>query len=126
MIRRGELYSAGLDPVVGSEQGGTRPVLIVQNDTGNRYSPTVVVLAVTSATGKPALPMHVRILAEGSGLQRDSVVLAEQIRTIDKRRLRERIGRISPSDMTSVDEALRLSLGLDDARDRAAPHTPPV
>lgn len=124
MIRRGELYSAGLDPVVGSEQGGTRPVLVVQNDTGNRYSPTVIVLAVTSATGKPPLPMHVRIPAEGNGLQRDSVALAEQIRTIDKRRLRERIGKVSPAVLAEVEEALRLSLGLGVFR--AVPQEPPV
>ncbi len=112
MIARGELYLADLDPVVGSEQGGLRPVLIVQNDMGNRYSPTVVVLAVTSQLQKARLPTHVLIPAEGRGLQRDSVVLAEQVRTLDKRRLRERIGRLGAEDMASVGRALAVSLGL--------------
>ena len=92
MISRGDLYSACLDPVVGSEQGGIRPVLVIQNDVGNRHSPTVIVLAVTGQLGKARLPTHVPIACEGTGLVKDSVVLAEQIRTLDKRRLRERIG----------------------------------
>lgn len=112
MIRRGEIYTAGLDPVVGSEQGGMRPVLVVQNDMGNRYSPTVIVLALTSAMGKPALPTHVRVAAGETGLSRDSVVLAEQMRTLDKRRLRERIGLLPPELMLEVDRALCNSLQL--------------
>ena len=99
MILRGELYIADLDPVVGSEQGGLRPVLVVQNDMGNRYSPPVVVLAVTSQLQKARLPTHVQVPAAGHGLQKDSVILAEQLRTLDKRRLHERIGRLSPEYM---------------------------
>lgn len=112
MIERGELYSANLDPVVGSEQGGTRPVLIVQNDTGNRFSPTVIVLAVTGRLNKARLPTHVEISAEGHGLASDSVVLAEQMRTLDKRRLKERIGTLSPEAMERVSRAMLVSLGL--------------
>ncbi|MDL2206522.1 type II toxin-antitoxin system PemK/MazF family toxin [Eubacteriales bacterium OttesenSCG-928-N13] len=112
MIERGELYSANLDPVVGSEQGGTRPVLIVQNNTGNRFSPTVIVLAVTGRLNKARLPTHVEISAEGHGLAVDSVVLAEQMRTLDKRRLKERIGRLSPEAMDRVSQALLVSLGM--------------
>lgn len=112
MVTRGEIYIAGLDPIVGSEQGGTRPVLIVQNDTGNRFSPTVVALAVTSQIAKARLPTHVLVPAGESGLSCDSVVLAEQIRTLDKRRLRDRIGRVPAAKMAEVDAALRVSLGL--------------
>ena len=112
MIARGELYIADLDPVVGSEQGGLRPVLVIQNDTGNRYSPTVVVLAVTSQLQKARLPTHVLLSAAGHGLERDSVVLAEQVRTLDKRRLRTRIGSLTPEDMAQVRRAVMVSLGL--------------
>ena len=112
MIARGDLYSACLDPVVGSEQGGIRPVLVVQNDVGNRYSPTVIVLAVTGQINKTRLPTHVAVEARGNGLMKDSVILAEQIRTLDKRRLRERIGAVSPEIMEKVSEALRVSLGF--------------
>ena len=112
MIRRGELYTASLEPVVGSEQGGTRPVLIVQNDVGNRCSPTVIALALTSALGKPPLPTHVLVRADENGLTRDSLVLAEQMRTLDKRRLRERIGRLDGESMRDVDAALCAALGL--------------
>ena len=112
MFLRGELYVADLDPVVGSEQGGLRPVLIVQNDMGNRYSPTVVVLAVTSQLQKARLPTHVPVPAAGHGLQKDSVILAEQLRTLDKRRLHERIGRLAPEYMTAVGRALAVELGL--------------
>ncbi|MBQ2956314.1 MAG: type II toxin-antitoxin system PemK/MazF family toxin [Clostridia bacterium] len=112
MILRGDLYSANLDPVVGSEQGGLRPVLIIQNDTGNRYSPTVIVLAVTSQIQKARLPTHVFIPSAGHGLERDSVVLAEQIRTLDKKRLRERIGALTPKYMEQVTRAIRVSLGI--------------
>lgn len=112
MINRGDLYSACLDPVVGSEQGGIRPVLVIQNDVGNRHSPTVIVLAVTGQLNKARLPTHVPVPAEGNGLMKDSVILAEQIRTLDKRRLRERIGTIDPEVMDKVSQALRISLGV--------------
>ena len=112
MISRGELYSACLDPVVGSEQGGIRPVLVIQNDVGNRYSPTVIVLAVTGQLNKARLPTHVPIDCEGTGLVKDSVMLAEQIRTLDKRRLRERIGTLKPEVMARVSEAVKISLGF--------------
>ncbi|MBR1821331.1 MAG: type II toxin-antitoxin system PemK/MazF family toxin [Clostridia bacterium] len=112
MISRGDLFSACLDPVVGSEQGGIRPVLVIQNDVGNRYSPTVIVLAITGQLNKARLPTHVPIACEGTGLTKDSVVLAEQIRTLDKRRLRERIGTLRPEVMARVSEALKVSLGF--------------
>ena len=111
-VKRGDIFYADLSPVVGSEQGGTRPVLIVQNDTGNRHSPTVIAAAITSQTGKARLPTHVPIDCEGTGLVRDSVVLAEQIRTLDKRRLRERIGALKPEVMARVSEAVKISLGF--------------
>lgn len=112
MVLRGEMYLANLDPVVGSEQGGMRPVLVVQNDVGNRFSPTVIALAVTSQMHKARLPTHVPIEAEGHGLTRDSVVLAEQVRTLDKRRLGERLGKLPEHVMEQVNEALKISLGL--------------
>lgn len=112
-IKRGELYYADLSPVVGSEQGGIRPVLVVQNDVGNKYSPTVIAAAVTSKLSKARLPTHIELSASVYGLMRDSVVLLEQIRTIDKRRLKERIGLLSPQIMSEVDAALLISLGFD-------------
>lgn len=112
MIKRGELYYADLSPVVGSEQGGVRPVLVVQNDVGNKYSPTVIAAAVTSQMGKAKLPTHIQIAAGDYGLPKDSVVLLEQIRTIDKRRLRERIGELPVSLMKKVNDALMISLGF--------------
>ena len=112
MINRGDLYSACLDPVVGSEQGGIRPVLVIQNDVGNRHSPTVIVLAVTGQINKARLPTHVPVPAEGNGLMKDSVILAEQIRTLDKKRLREKMGTLDEAHMQSVDEALAVSFGL--------------
>ena len=112
MISRGDLFSACLDPVVGSEQGGIRPVLVIQNDVGNRYSPTVIVLAITGQVNKARLPTHVPVNCEGTGLQKDSVILAEQIRTLDKRRLRERIGTLRPEVMDRVSQALKISLGV--------------
>ena len=112
-IHRGEIYYADLSPVVGSEQGGVRPVLIVQNDVGNRYSPTVIAAAITSQKDKARLPTHIRLQATGSGLARDSVVLLEQIRTLDKQRLKERMGRLDEVSMTLVDRALQVSFGLD-------------
>ena len=111
VILRGELYTAQLDPVVGSEQGGRRPVLVVQNDQGNRFSPTVIVLALTSQLQKARLPTHVSIRAGETGLSRDSVAMAEQLRTLDKRRLKERIGSLPLSTMRKVDGALLISLG---------------
>ncbi len=113
MIKRGELYYADLSPVVGSEQGGIRPILIVQNDIGNKYSPTVIAAAVTSKINKAKLPTHIELTAADFGLARDSVVLLEQIRTLDKRRLKERIGELSPTFMRKVDTALLISLGFN-------------
>lgn len=112
MIRRGELYYADLSPVVGSEQGGVRPVLVVQNDVGNKYSPTIIAAAVTSQINKARLPTHIELKAVEYGLAKDSVVLLEQIRTIDKKRLKERIGELPKSTMKSVNEALLISLGF--------------
>ena len=113
IIRRGDIYYADLSPVVGSEQGGVRPVLIVQNDTGNRYSPTVIAAAITSQTGKARLPTHIDLPVDHScGLSRDSVVLLEQVRTLDKRRLREKMGRLDDGVMRQVDAAIAVSLGL--------------
>ena len=111
-VKRGDIYYADLSPVVGSEQGGVRPVLIVQNDTGNRYSPTVIAAAITSQTNKAKLPTHIALSAPDYGLPRDSVVLLEQIRTIDKRRLREHTGHADRSVMEQVDSALAVSFGL--------------
>ena len=122
-VRRGDIFYADLSPVVGSEQGGLRPVLIVQNDVGNRYSPTVIAAAITSRMSKAKLPTHIDVCrAEASvdpGLARDSVILLEQIRTIDKRRLRERIGHLDDALMAQVDTAILVSLGL-------VPRTPHV
>lgn len=113
MVRRGEIYYADLNPVVGSEQGGTRPVLVVQNDVGNKHSPTVIVAAITSKTNKPELPTHIALDADTLGLIKDSVVLTEQVRTIDKRRLRERIAVLNDCTMDKVDAALRISFGVE-------------
>ncbi len=112
-IKRGELYYADLSPVVGSEQGGIRPVLVVQNDVGNKYSPTVIAAAVTSKINKAKLPTHIELSSNMYGLQKDSVILLEQIRTLDKRRLKERIGELSPSTMNRVDKAILISLGFE-------------
>ena len=122
-IRRGDIYYADLSPVVGSEQGGLRPVLIVQNDVGNRYSPTVIAAAITSRLGKTKLPTHIDVYADRVGLQRDSVILLEQIRTIDKQRLREKMGHLDDSVMSEVDDAISVSFGLRPAR-RAQENTP--
>jgi len=113
-VRRGDIYYADLSPVVGSEQGGMRPVLIVQNDTGNKHSPTVIAAAITSQTGKARLPTHIELEAKSYGLTRDSVVLLEQIRTIDKRRLKERMGKLDISLMARVDNAIAVSFGLQE------------
>ncbi len=111
-IRRGDIFYADLSPVVGSEQGGLRPVLIVQNDVGNRYSPTVIAAAITSKLSKSKLPTHIDAYAERVGLQRDSVVLLEQMRTIDKQRLKEKMGHLDDDAMHAVDTAISVSLGL--------------
>ncbi len=113
LIRRGDIYYADLSPVVGSEQGGVRPVLIIQNNVGNKYSPTVIAAAITSRGTKADLPTHIRLYADNSGLSKDSVVLLEQIRTIDKKRLKEKMGTLGTYDMDKVDEALSISFGLD-------------
>ncbi len=111
-VKRGDIYYADLSPVVGSEQGGVRPVLIIQNDTGNRHSPTVIAAAITSQTGKARLPTHIDLSANTYGLPKDSVVLLEQIRTLDKRRLREYMGRLDEDLMGRVDDAIAVSFGL--------------
>ncbi len=112
IVKRGDVFYADLSPVVGSEQGGMRPVLIVQNDTGNKHSPTVIAAAITSQTGKARLPTHIELNAQSVGLSRDSVILLEQIRTIDKSRLRERMGKLDESTMNKVDNAIAVSFGL--------------
>lgn len=111
-VKRGEIYYADLSPVVGSEQGGIRPVLIVQNDVGNKHSPTVIAAAITSKKEKSQLPTHIPVSAQSCGLAKDSVVLLEQVRTLDKRRLKERMGELDSSSMAMVNGALQVSLGL--------------
>ncbi|SMC45566.1 mRNA interferase MazF [Papillibacter cinnamivorans DSM 12816] len=111
-VKRGDIYYADLSPVIGSEQGGIRPVLIVQNDTGNRHSPTVIAAAITSQINKARLPTHIELSAKAYGLSRDSVVLLEQIRTLDKRRLKEKMGRLDEELMQQVDSAIAVSFGL--------------
>ena len=113
VVKRGDIFYADLSPVVGSEQGGIRPVIIIQNDIGNKYSPTVIVAAITSQINKAKLPTHVEISSEEYGLNKDSVVLLEQVRTLDKRRLKERIGTIDKTRLPEVNEALSVSLGID-------------
>ncbi|WP_422446844.1 type II toxin-antitoxin system PemK/MazF family toxin [Thermoanaerobacterium sp. DL9XJH110] len=114
LVRRGDIFYADLNPVVGSEQGGIRPVLVVQNDVGNKYSPTVIIAAITSQIDKAKLPTHVEIKREDYGLEKDSVILLEQLRTIDKRRLKEKITFLDQDMMAKVDEALKISLGLSE------------
>ena len=111
-IKRGDIYYADLSPVVGSEQGGVRPVLIVQNDIGNKHSPTVIAAAITSQINKARLPTHIELSAQSYGLSKDSVVLLEQIRTIDKKRLKERMGRVDDGVMNKIDDAIAVSFGL--------------
>ncbi len=113
VVKRGDIFYADLSPVIGSEQGGIRPVIIIQNDIGNKYSPTVIVAAITSQINKAKLPTHVEISSEEYGLNRDSVVLLEQIRTLDKKRLKEKIGHMTEDDMKKVDRALLISINLD-------------
>lgn len=117
-IKRGDIYYADLSPVVGSEQGGLRPVLIIQNDVGNRYSPTVIAAAITSRMGKTRLPTHIDIYAARAGLAKDSVILLEQVRTLDKRRLRERMGHLDESIMERVNTAIAVSFGIGGSPDR--------
>ena len=114
-VKRGDIYYADLSPVVGSEQGGLRPVLIIQNDVGNRYSPTVIAAAITSRMSKTRLPTHIDIYAERVGLAKDSVILLEQIRTLDKRRLKERIGHLDEIMMQEVNNAIAVSFGLGES-----------
>ena len=111
-IRRGDIYYADLSPVIGSEQGGLRPVLIVQNDVGNKHSPTVIAAAITSKMGKTKLPTHIDISAASVGLSKDSVILLEQIRTLDKKRLKEKMGHLDEETMTHVNSAIQVSFGL--------------
>ncbi len=112
IVRRGDIYYADLSPVVGSEQGGVRPVLIIQNDVGNRFSPTVIAAAITSQRSKANLPTHILLEAGTTGLAKDSIVLLEQVRTLDKHRLKERMGRVDGRSMSLVDQALSVSFGL--------------
>jgi mRNA interferase MazF len=113
-VKRGDIYYADLSPVVGSEQGGLRPVLIIQNDIGNRYSPTVIAAAITSRMSKTKLPTHIDIYAERAGLAKDSVILLEQIRTLDKRRLKEKMGHLDEGLMDRVNTAIAVSFGLSE------------
>ena len=114
-VKRGDIYYADLSPVVGSEQGGIRPVLLVQNDVGNRFSPTVIAAAITSQKDKARLPTHIQLSSTGGcGLARDSIVLLEQIRTLDKKRLKEHMGRLDTDAMQRVNAALQISFGLGD------------
>lgn len=114
IVKRGDIFYADLSPVVGSEQGGVRPVIVVQNNVGNKYSPTIIIAAITSQINKARLPTHVEISAPHFGLPKDSVVLLEQIRTIDKKRLREKIGKFNDDMMDQIDEGLKVSLGFKD------------
>ena len=115
VIKRGDMFYADLSPVVGSEQGGIRPVLVIQNNTGNKYSPTVIVSAITSQQNKSRLPTHIELPSEKFGLKADSIILTEQIRTIDKSRLKEKIGHIDNNTvMTKINNALGVSFGLEE------------
>lgn len=123
-IRRGDIFYADLSPVVGSEQGGLRPVLIVQNDVGNKYSPTVIAAAITSKMSKAKLPTHIGVFANQVGLLKDSVILLEQIRTIDKTRLKEKMGHLDTEKMNEVNNAITVSFGLSiDSNNTAYPQT---
>jgi mRNA interferase MazF len=112
IVKRGDIFYADLSPVIGSEQGGIRPVLIVQNDVGNKFSPTVIAAAITSQRFKTSLPTHIQVNADGCGLAKDSIVLLEQVRTIDKRRLKEKMGNLNENEMNRNDKALSVSLGI--------------
>ncbi len=119
-IKRGDIYYADLSPVIGSEQGGIRPVLIVQNDVGNKFSPTVIAAAITSQKDKTRLPTHIQLHPQDCGLAKDSVVLLEQVRTIDKKRLKEKMGRVDDPYMDQIDRALSISFGLDTGKNNGA------
>ncbi|MBO5295817.1 MAG: type II toxin-antitoxin system PemK/MazF family toxin [Clostridia bacterium] len=119
-VKRGDIYYADLSPVIGSEQGGLRPVLIIQNDIVNRYSPTVIAAAITSRMSKTRLPTHIDIYADEVGLAKDSVILLEQIRTLDKRRLKEKMGHLDETTMDHVNTAIAISFGLGTPREDAA------
>ena len=125
-IKRGDIYYADLSPVIGSEQGGLRPVLIVQNDVGNKYSPTVIAAAITSKMSKAKLPTHIDVFASQVGLAKDSVILLEQIRTIDKKRLKEKMGHLDDSVMTEVNDAITVSFGLSENSVSDIPPSPTV
>ena len=114
VVKRGDVYYADLNPVIGSEQGGTRPVLVIQNNTGNKYSPTIIISAITSRINKAKLPTHVEVESSNGDLREDSVILLEQIRTIDKERLQRWVTKLSERDLKKVDNALKISLGLID------------
>ena len=114
VVKRGDIFYADLSPVVGSEQGGVRPVIVVQNDIGNKYSPTIIIAAITSQINKAKMPTHIEIDADDYGLSKDSVILLEQVRTIDKRRLKERIGHLNDHLMNRVNEAIEISFGLEE------------
>ncbi|MBO5897959.1 MAG: type II toxin-antitoxin system PemK/MazF family toxin [Clostridia bacterium] len=122
-VKRGDIYYADLSPVVGSEQGGLRPVLILQIDVGNRYSPTVIAAAITSRLGKARMPTHIDVHADRVGLIKDSVILLEQVRTLDKRRLKEKMGHLDESLMAEVNRAIAVSVGLGDWHPESAPRT---
>ena len=113
MVKRGDIYFADLSPVIGSEQGGIRPVLVIQNNLGNHFSPTIIVAAITAKMAKPKLPTHIGIPSNGTGIERDSVILLEQIRTIDKSHLKEKVCHLEPCLMAEVDAALRISVGIE-------------
>ena len=125
-IKRGDIFYADLSPVIGSEQGGLRPVLIIQNDVGNKYSPTVIAAAITSKTSKAKLPTHIDKYAESTGLLKDSVILLEQIRTLDKKRLKEKTGHLSAAKMNEVDTAIAVSLNLLPSTAVGGEHTEPT
>lgn len=120
MVKRGDIYYADLSPVVGSEQGGVRPVLVIQNNLGNHFSPTIIIAAITAKMEKPKLPTHIGIDAKITGIERDSVILMEQIRTIDKSRLREKVCRLDKRTMGKVDKALLVSVGVESMVTKAA------
>lgn len=122
-VKRGDIYYADLSPVVGSEQGGMRPVLIIQNDVGNRYSPTVIAAAITSKMGKSRLPTHIDIYADKAGLAKNSVVLLEQVRTLDKRRLKEKMGHLDDRMMNEINNAIAVSFGLGDTASEYSAYT---
>ena len=113
-VKRGDIYYADLSPVIGSEQGGVRPVLVIQNDVGNKYSPTVIVAAITSQINKAKMPTHIELSGDDYGLSKDSVILLEQIRTIDKKRLKEKTGHVDDELLSSISQALKISVGLCD------------